>query len=344
MTYSNFIDECIIKLYAGSGGNGCASFRREPFQPRGGPSGGDGGNGGSIFLIADKQLSTLYDLAYRKEYRAPYGEPGQGRDRYGHAGEDLLIPVPVGTLVKDIEGNLLCDLQDPEQTFLAAKGGKGGYGNIHFATSTNQAPTRADPGEPGEEKVLRLELRLLADVGLLGYPNVGKSTFLSHISAAKPKIANYPFTTLTPHLGVVRLPLHAKRTARSLVVADIPGLIEGAHQGKGLGHQFLRHLERTYVLIHLIEFSFEPGREPWHDFKVLNEELKQYDFELAKRPQLVALTKMDLTETKEYFPLITEVFAKQGIKMYGISAATGEGLSELLEDAFRLVTIYKNSL
>ncbi len=333
----NFIDECSIYVQSGDGGNGCVAFHRAPNHPRGGPAGGDGGRGGHVILVADPQLGTLHDLAYRREYRADSGEGGQGRDKYGRAGKDLLIPVPVGTIVKDQQGSTVCDLKEPNQTFIVARGGKGGYGNIHFATSTNQAPMRAEPGEPGEEKVLRLELKLLADVGLLGYPNVGKSTFISSVSAAKPKIANYPFTTLTPHLGVVRLPLDKPKTDRSLIVADIPGLIEGAHTGKGLGHQFLRHLERTRVLIHLLELTGEPNRDPKRDFAILNEELVKYDARLASQPQLVALTKMDLTETKEHYPILKEWFAQKGIYLYGISSVTKQGLAELLEDAYKLV-------
>ena len=331
----NFIDQCTIEVSSGSGGPGCVAFHRAANHPRGGPAGGDGGDGGSVILLTDPQLSTLHDLAYRKTYKARNGEPGQGRDCYGKHGSDVVVAVPVGTLVKDPSGVLLCDLNQPGQQFVAARGGKGGWGNIHFATSTNQAPHRADPGEPGQERMLMLELRLLADVGLLGYPNVGKSTLVSRISAARPKIANYPFTTLAPNLGVARLPLDHPKPTRSLVVADIPGLIEGAHEGKGLGHQFLRHVERTRVLIHLLEISLEPGRDPWHDFVVLNNELRKHNEQLAKRPQLVALSKMDLSETKEQFSTWQAHFAKHGILLHGISAATGEGVGRLLEAAYQ---------
>jgi len=340
----NFIDECVIFVRAGAGGDGCVAFRREPNQPRGGPSGGDGGNGGSVLLVADPQLGTLYDLSYRREYHAPSGEAGQGRDCSGKSGQDLFIKVPVGTVVKNEHDEVIFDFQTKDSYFLAAQGGKGGFGNIHFATSTNQAPHKAEPGTEGEEKTLRLELRLLADVGLLGYPNAGKSTLISRISAARPKIANYPFTTLLPHLGVVRLPLSHKKTNRSLVVADIPGLIEGAHEGKGLGHQFLRHLERTRILIHLLEYSYDPERDPEKDFEILCQELEKYDPKLAKQPQLVALTKMDLTETKERYPILKDAFAAKGIHLYGISAATGEGLDVLMEEAFLQVKRIKETL
>lgn len=322
-----FIDECAISVKAGNGGNGCASFRREPFVPRGGPSGGDGGDGGSVILVADPQLSTLLDLRYQKSYKAPHGEHGSGRDRYGRGGADTLVRVPVGTVVFDANsGERLVDLTTPGERFVAARGGKGGRGNIHFATATYQAPTDAEPGEPGEQRSLRLELKLLADAGLLGYPNVGKSTFIAAVSRARPKIADYPFTTLTPNLGVVGLPGN-----RSFVLADIPGLIEGASLGHGLGHRFLRHVERTRVLLHLLEVSAEPGRDPLHDFDVINRELLHYSPELAARPQVVALTKLDVTETRRAWPAWREAFLARGLTLHAVSAATGEGVRELLE-------------
>jgi GTP-binding protein len=322
-----FIDEVKIHVRAGNGGDGKATFRREPNVPRGGPSGGDGGNGGSVILLADEQLSTLLDLRYQQRYSAPHGVPGQGRDKYGAAGEDTIVRVPVGTLVRDAEtGDLLADLVEPGTRFVAAQGGKGGRGNIHFATSTYQAPTVAEKGTPGESRELALELKLLADVGLLGYPNVGKSTFISAVSRARPKIANYPFTTLTPNLGVVGL-----SDGRSLVLADIPGLIEGASDGQGLGHRFLRHVERCRVLIHLVELNQEDGRDPLNDFEVINNELAKYDPELATRPQVVALSKMDVTETADAYPGLREAFAKKGVELHAVSAATGAGLKPLLE-------------
>ena len=328
-----FIDECTIDVRAGHGGDGKATFRREPNVPRGGPSGGDGGNGGSVILVADDQLSTLLDLRYQKTYKAAHGEPGSGRDKYGAGAPDVLVRVPVGTVVHDEEsGELLADLSAVGQRFVAAQGGKGGRGNIHFATSTNQSPTKAEPGEPGQERRLRLELKLLADAGLIGYPNVGKSTFISAVSRARPKVADYPFTTLVPNLGVVGLP-----GGRSFVLADIPGLIEGASEGHGLGHRFLRHVERTRVLLHLIEVSADPGRDPLHDYDVINRELERYSPELAQRPQIVALSKMDLTETREAFEAWRQRFAARGVTLHAVSAATGQGTRELCETLWPIV-------
>ncbi len=328
-----FIDECTIDVRAGNGGDGKVAFRREPNVPRGGPSGGDGGNGGSIVLVADEQLSTLLDLRYQKTYKAKHGEPGFDRDKYGASAPDVNVRVPVGTVVYDADsGEQLADLSAAGQRFVAAQGGKGGRGNIHFATSTYQAPTKAEPGEPGQERRLRLELKLLADAGLLGYPNVGKSTFISAVSRARPKIADYPFTTLVPNLGVVGLP-----GGRSFVLADIPGLIEGASEGHGLGTRFLRHVERTRVLLHLIELSAEPGRDPLHDYDVINRELERYSPELAARPQVVALSKMDLTETREAYPTWRDAFAARGVTLHAVSAATGEGARELLEALYATI-------
>ena len=328
-----FIDECTIDVRAGAGGDGKVAFRREPNVPRGGPAGGDGGNGGSVILVADDQLGTLLDLRYQKHYKAKNGEPGFDRDKYGASAADVIVRVPVGTVVHDVDTDeVLCDLSAAGQRFVAAQGGKGGRGNIHFATSTYQAPTKAEPGEPGQERKLRLELKLLADAGLVGYPNAGKSTFISAVSRARPKIADYPFTTLVPNLGVVGLP-----GGRSFVLADIPGLIEGASEGHGLGHRFLRHVERTRVLLHLIEVSAEPGRDPLHDYDVINRELERYSPELAKRPQIVALSKLDLTETRDALPSWREQFAARGVTLHAVSAATGEGVKELLETLWPLV-------
>jgi GTP-binding protein len=328
-----FIDECTIDVRAGKGGDGKAAFRREPNVPRGGPAGGDGGNGGSIILVADEQLGTLLDLRYQRTYKAKHGEPGFDRDKYGASAPDVLVRVPVGTVVYDIDsGEQLADLSAIGQRFVAAQGGKGGRGNIHFATSTYQAPTKAEPGEPGQERSLRLELKLLADAGLLGYPNVGKSTFIAAVSRARPKIADYPFTTLTPNLGVVALP-----GGRSFVLADIPGLIEGASDGLGLGHRFLRHVERTRVLVHLVELSLDPERNPLKDYDVINRELERYSPELAARPQLVALSKIDVTETREALDEWRAAFAKRGVELHAVSAATGEGVRELLEAVYARV-------
>jgi GTP-binding protein len=329
-----FVDECSIRVRAGDGGHGCIAFRREANSPRGGPSGGDGGDGGSVVLVADPQLSTLLDVSYRREFRAARGEHGQGRDRYGHGGEDLVVRVPLGVVVKDEDGTVLGDLSLPGQRFIAAAGGQGGRGNIHFTTSTWQAPEHAEQGLPGQERLLTLELKLLADVGLLGYPNVGKSTLIAQVSRVRPKIADYPFTTLVPNLGVVSLPLGSRTSNRSFVLADVPGLIEGAHEGLGLGHRFLRHLMRTRVLIHLIEVTYDPDRDPERDYKVLNEELRRYDPALAARPQLVVLVKQDLAESRERLPKLRAAFARRGVKLWAISAATGEGVAELMSEAY----------
>jgi GTP-binding protein len=328
-----FIDEVTIIVRAGRGGDGCAAFNRTKNTPRGGPAGGDGGNGGSVILVADRQLSTLLDLRYQRNYKAERGEDGQARDKYGKGGEDTLVRVPTGTVIYDVDtGEQLCDLVDDGQRFVAAQGGHGGKGNIHFATSTYQAPHRAEAGEPGQDRELRLELKLLADVGLLGYPNVGKSTFVSAVSRAKPKIADYPFTTLVPHLGVVGL-----SGGRSFVVADIPGLIEGAADGHGLGHRFLRHVERARVLLHVLDATPQEGREPLKDFEVINRELVRFSAELAERPQLVALGKMDLPETREAYPALKAAFAERGIELHALSAATHEGLDTVLEALWPLV-------
>src|SRR5215831_8532202 len=292
-----FIDEARIEVKAGDGGNGCVAFRREKFMPRGGPSGGDGGHGGSVILVADPQLSTLLDFRYQRHYRAARGQHGLGSDCNGRDGDDLIVPVPLGTVVfDDASGAQLVDLATAGERFLLVRGGKGGRGNMHFATSTNQAPRHAEPGQPGEERTVRLELRLLADVGLLGFPNVGKSTFISRVSRARPKIADYPFTTLVPHLGVVEL-----SDQRSFVLADIPGLVEGASEGAGLGHQFLRHVERCRVLLHIVEATFTvgPDRAPLHDFDVINSELARYAPELAGKPQVVVLNKIDATASDD---------------------------------------------
>lgn len=330
-----FVDQARIFVRAGSGGSGAVAFRREKFVPKGGPSGGDGGDGGSVIVRVDGGLSTLLDFRYKREYQAPSGDPGANKDRYGHAGGDLVLRVPPGTQVYDDDANtLLADLREPDETFVAALGGKGGRGNIHFATSTDRAPRKSEPGLPGEERNLRLDLKLLADVGLLGFPNVGKSSLISRISAARPKIADYPFTTLAPNLGMVQL-----SDERSFVVADIPGLIEGAHKGTGLGDRFLRHLERTRVLIHLLEVSSTPGRTPLKDYETLNRELALYDPELAARPQIVALNKIDLPDVKTGFKRLAAPFAKRGIAVMAVSAATGAGLTELLEEAWRQITV-----
>lgn len=325
----HFIDEAVVHVKAGDGGNGSAAMRREAHLPRGGPAGGDGGNGGSVVVAVDPQLSTLLDYKYKRHYKAQRGEDGRNKDQYGKGGEDLVLRVPVGTVVYDADtGELLADLSEPDARCVVAQGGTGGRGNIHFKSPWNQAPRTAEPGTPGEERSLRLELKLLADVGLLGYPSVGKSTFIARVSRARPKIADYPFTTLVPNLGMVRL-----SDDRSMVIADIPGLIEGASEGAGLGHRFLRHVERTGVLLHLIEVRElpEPDREPMRDFDTLNRELALYAPELAEKPQVVALNKIDLPATRAAADELRQRFATRGIELHEISAATGEGIPELLE-------------
>ena len=328
-----FVDEARIFVRAGAGGKGAVAFRREKYVPKGGPSGGDGGDGGSVVLVVDGGLSTLLDFRYRKEYAAPAGQPGANKDMYGRAGGDLVLRVPPGTQVFDEESEaLLCDLRADGERFVVAAGGQGGRGNIHFATSTDRAPRHAEPGTPGQERAIRLELKLLADVGLLGFPNVGKSSLIARVSAARPKIADYPFTTLVPNLGMVRL-----SGDRSFVVADVPGLIEGAHEGAGLGVRFLRHLERTRVLIHLLDATAGPGRTPLRDWETLNRELALYDQALASRPQLVAVNKLDIPEVRRARARLAAPFKRRGIDLKFISAATGEGVPELLEAAWEVI-------
>src|SRR3954453_22608612 len=325
-----FIDEARVHVRAGKGGNGAVAFRREKFVPKGGPSGGDGGDGASVIMVVDGGLSTLLDFRYRKEYLAPSGQPGANKDKYGRGGEDLILRVPPGTQIfDDTTGDLMADLRRDGERFVVARGGKGGRGNIHFATPTDRAPRRAEPGLAGEERDLRLELKLLADVGLLGFPNVGKSSLIARVSAARPKIADYPFTTLVPNLGMVRI-----SGERSFVVADIPGLIEGAHAGAGLGDRFLRHLDRTRLLVHLLDASAS-GRTPLRDYEAMNQELALYDPALAARPQLVVLNKIDLPDVRKLAKQIARPFARRGIALHAISAATGEGTAELLESIWR---------
>lgn len=326
-----FVDEARIHVKAGDGGNGCISFRRERFIPRGGPDGGDGGKGGDVILQADAQLSTLLDFTYPKQFRAQRGSHGKGKNQTGRNGKDLILRIPVGTLVReDQTGEVLQDLLFDGQSFVAARGGRGGRGNARFATPTHRAPRRAEKGEPGEERWLRLELKLLADVGLIGFPNVGKSTLLSKISSARPKIGDYPFTTLVPNLGVVN-----REGDRPFVVADIPGLIEGAAQGAGLGLAFLRHVERTRLFIHLLELCGDPSREPIRDFHALNQELKSYDPVLLEKMQIVALNKIDLPSVRERAGDLEKEFKKMGYPFYRISGKTGEGTEEMVEGVCR---------
>lgn len=322
-----FVDLVEFEVAAGDGGNGCIAFRREKYAPLGGPSGGDGGDGGSITLVADSGMSTLLDLHFRKLVRAERGEHGRGKDQYGKRGASTDIRVPLGTQVFDADsGELLADLDQPRDSFVVARGGRGGRGNIHFATPFDRAPRKSEPGQPGERRKLRLELKLLADVGLVGFPNVGKSTLISRVSRAKPRIADYPFTTLVPNLGVVSL-----GDERSFVMADIPGLIEGASGGAGLGHQFLRHVERTRLLVHLVSFDPDPDREPKRDFDLLMRELRHFDVALSKRPMIAVLSKTDLPDAAELFEPLKAELDQQGIELYAVSAATGDGIDALLQ-------------
>ncbi len=322
-----FIDEVTVFLKAGDGGDGAVAFRREKYVPRGGPNGGDGGHGGSIWFVADENLTTLLDYRYRKEFKVHKGENGSGRDRNGRGSEDVELRVPVGTVIRDATtGKLLFDMMQNGQRVQAARGGRGGLGNMNFATSTRQAPTFAQKGTPGEERTLRLELRLLADVGIVGFPNAGKSTLISRISAARPKIANYPFTTLVPNLGVVNY-----RDERSFVAADIPGLVEGAHAGQGLGHRFLKHVSRCRVLCHLIDCGGEEGRDPVSDFEIINRELALYSPKLAGKKQVVVATKLDLTGADERADALSKYLSSKNIVLMRISAVTGEGLRKVLD-------------
>jgi len=321
-----FIDRVKIRVSAGHGGNGVTAFRREKFVPRGGPSGGEGGKGGDVWLVADTGVNTLLHLRYNPEHSAERGRHGEGSNRSGREGEDVVIRVPVGTQVYDAETNdLMCDLAEEGQRWLAASGGRGGFGNSYFATSTNRAPRYHQDGSPGEERELQLELKLLADVGLVGFPNAGKSTLISIISAAKPKIADYPFTTLEPHLGVVDLGDY-----RTFVVADIPGLIEGAHEGAGLGDRFLRHIERTKLLLHLVDVSSVSGRDAVGDYEAINRELLAYDSQLAERPQLVVATKIDALDEPERLETLRRRAAEDGRDFFAISSVTNTGVRELV--------------
>jgi GTP-binding protein len=324
-----FIDSVTIHVKAGDGGVGCVSFRREKFVPRGGPDGGDGGRGGDIVLRANRQLNTLLDYQYKTKYKAPRGEHGLGSNKTGKSGNDVILEVPTGTVIRDLAtGENVSDLVDDRQELIIAKGGRGGRGNAAFATSTNQAPRDYELGDPGEEKKIELELKLLADVGLVGFPNAGKSTLISVISAAKPKIADYPFTTLVPNLGIVRVDM-----GKSVVVADIPGLIEGAHAGRGLGIQFLRHIERTKVLVFLIEATSE---NPKADFKVLLNELKLFNKDLLKKPRIVALTKIDIIDEKETKKLSKVSFS--GSPSLPISSVSGVGIKKLVAEMWKAVS------
>ena len=333
-----FVDEVDIHVKAGHGGSGALSFRREKFVPKGGPDGGNGAKGGSVYLVADPHRNTLIHFRFTPEFEARRGGGGQGANKSGREGADLEIPVPVGTLVfvRDPENpdsfHPIADLTTVGERVLVAKGGRGGLGNAHFATSTNRAPRKTQPGEEGEEKHLRLQLKLLADVGLVGFPNAGKSTLIARVSAAKPKIADYPFTTLTPHLGVVSL-----SDERSFVVADVPGLIEGAHEGHGLGHQFLRHIERTKVLIHLVDVSGASGRDPVEDFDTIRRELALYNPALLEKPEIVTANKIDALDDPARLEALERRARELELPFRTISAVTGDGVPALLETMWQYI-------
>jgi len=320
-----FIDEAKIYVKAGDGGNGCLAFRREKYVPRGGPSGGDGGRGGDVYMVANAQLNTLLHFRFNPEHKAQRGRHGEGSNCTGQDGEPIVLEVPVGTVVYDADtGEKLHDFSHAGERVLIARGGRGGKGNARFATATHQAPTEHQPGRPGQERRLRLELKLLADTGLVGFPNAGKSTLISRISAARPKIADYPFTTLEPNLGVVQMD-----DFRSFVVADIPGLIEGAHLGHGLGTQFLKHIERTKVLVHLVDVSESSGRDPVEDFETVMHELESFSEDLAKKPMLVVATKMDAAQNQERVDSLKRLAEDRGLPYFEVSSVTGKGLEKL---------------
>ncbi|HEX8880922.1 MAG TPA: GTPase ObgE [Candidatus Acidoferrum sp.] len=330
-----FVDEAKIDVKAGSGGNGCVAFRREKYVPRGGPSGGDGGNGGSVYLEANPNDNTLLRYRYNREFKAERGRHGEGSNCTGHSGEDLILQVPVGTLAFDDQnGETIADLATPGQRVLVAHGGRGGRGNQHFAKPWHQAPREHENGFPGEERHLRLELKLLADVGLVGFPNAGKSTLISVISAARPKIANYPFTTLEPGLGVVNADggtgKEGREMGRTFVVADLPGLIEGAHLGAGLGIRFLRHVERTRLLVHLVDTSDATADDPVHSFEIINGELAAFSQSLMQKPMIVVATKLDATTDRRRLEALRAYCKEQSLEFHSISAVAGEGVKELV--------------
>ena len=326
----HFVDECLLTVEAGDGGNGAVAFRREKSVPFGGPAGGDGGSGGDVIMEGDEGLGTLHDITHQKTVRAQRGEDGRGKDCYGKGGEDAVVRVPLGTVAFDAEtGTRLFEITGHHERIVVAEGGKGGLGNKHFATSIDRAPKRALPGIPGVRRHLRLELKVMADVGLLGFPNVGKSTLISAVSLAHPKIAEYPFTTLEPHLGVVKVP-DVGEHGRTFVMADLPGLVEGASEGVGLGHRFLRHVERTRVLLHLVTVHDDPERTPLGDYRVIRRELERYSPELLERKEIVAMTKADLPDVREAYPELRDALVAEGVDVHLISAATHEGVAQLM--------------
>jgi GTPase len=335
-----FVDEAVIDIIAGDGGSGCMSFRREKFLPFGGPNGGDGGRGGSVYAVGDRNLNTLIDYRYARRHEARRGENGRGSDQFGAAAEDIVLRMPMGTIIKDFEtGEVLAELLVPDEKVLLLKGGDGGFGNLHFKTSTNRAPRQKTPGWPGEQRKVKLELRVLADVGLLGMPNAGKSTLITAISNARPKIADYPFTTLHPNLGVVRV-----AAEQSFVVADIPGLIEGASEGAGLGHYFLRHLQRTHLLLHLVDFApFDDNVDPVKQVKVIAAELKKYDASLADKPRWIVLNKMDMVPEQERAARVKDFVKRLKWKgpVFEISALNRAGCDALVRAVYEHVSKLK---
>jgi GTPase len=327
----HFVDECELIVEAGHGGKGVVAFRREKYVPFGGPAGGDGGRGGDVVFEGDGGLFTLHDIVHQRTIRAERGEDGASKDMYGRAGKDATVRVPLGTIALDATTHeKLFEVTKHGERVIAAKGGIGGRGNRHFATSIDRAPRKSEPGMPGEAKRLRLELKVMADVGLVGFPNVGKSTFIRAVSAARPKVADYPFTTLEPHLGVVRIGDASAGDSRSFVIADIPGLVEGASEGVGLGHRFLRHVERTRLLLHLVTLHPEPGRTVLDDYKAIRHELEKYSAHLAERVEIVALTKADLPDVRDAYPEAKAHFAELGIELHLVSSATHEGVEALV--------------
>ena len=327
-----FVDRVVIVARSGDGGDGASAFRREIYVPEGGPSGGDGGKGGDVYVVADNNVHTLMDYRFRKNYKAENGERGDKKNMHGRGGEDLILRVPPGTVVYDeTTGRVLADLVDVGDRALLFRGGRGGRGNARFATATRQAPVYAEKGQKGKEFSLRLELKSIADVGLVGFPNAGKSTLLASVSRAKPKVADYPFTTLEPHLGVVSV------DGRSFVMADIPGLVEGAHTGQGLGHTFLRHLERTRVIIHVVDAAGTEGRDPLEDIRIIDNELAEYSSVMASSPQVVALNKIDAIDDEAQLVVLEKALREQGRECFRISAVTGEGITVLLHRAMDLV-------
>lgn len=332
-----FIDRARIQVKAGDGGNGMSSFRREKYVPQGGPSGGDGGKGADIIIKADRNINTLVDFRYKRQFKAPAGQGGQSANKHGRGADDMVVAVPLGTTITDEEtGKLMADLIEDGQEFVVVKGGRGGRGNARFQTSANRAPTFAEKGEPGEERWIQLELKVLADVGLLGYPSVGKSSIIRKVSSAKPEVAAYHFTTLTPVLGMVSV-----APGESFVMADIPGLIEGASEGVGLGHSFLRHVERSNILLHVLDVSGMEGRDPIEDFYKINEELSKYSEKLSRKKQLIVLNKIDLVMDEETIEKVRKYFEEKDYEVFAVNALTGEGLKEVVARAWYYVQNYE---